>query len=238
MPLPNIDHVRYDYENDDGTNVTVDIDASSIDDITNGDRISVYHYDEDGEKLAYYGFRVQNMERRETVKPHNGDEKLPKAVVKALHSGGWSIANTSAATTLPTESLDPLPIQLLNARDVYTSWGEDKTNSVLGKMIPAIGRMHEQVLVTYGTGWMTEDFDSVKGRFEGEIEDDIRADDFELDKLVKTLLKNAAYPDIWDNGDKHREYIEQIEEVRRLYNGGMEYEEALDAVFESTEEDQ
>lgn len=200
--------LKYEYDHRDGTAVKV-----SIDELRNGARVSAYHYDEDGSRMAYYPFRVSSVDARQMTFQRGDadqDQDPPKPVIAAIHSGGWEIQNVKRATFDVTPG-DPTELQLLDVRDFCETASQEADGRIPTRLFNRMARIAQNAATIQGTfyheaGERDEDA-HIAENFRGEnleLRERTPVDACELaaDNALHTIIDHGSMnPDfgVWDD---------------------------------------
>lgn len=226
-----VDEQEYEYGHRDGSSVKV-----SIDEMQNGGRVGVYHYSEDGKRLNYYRFRINQVETRTLIaeKPEK-EEDIPERVVIALHAGGWQIANMEWGDLTPDPD-DPVEIQLLDIRDGFREYAKQAEAELMKEYFKAMSRAVEIGLVTDATLHMlTEDGDmSAEEAIMKAVEADGReslTDEMGIRDHVEGWFINAVRPETQRSTVQHDRVVEALETAREAYRRGRAFGDTFEEAY-------
>ena len=219
------DEQEYDYQDRDGTTVTV-----KIDDFRNGASVRAYHYDEDGSRMDYNRFQINSVDDRRLVLPNADDETvLSDAVLRALHAGGWQLGNLHQGDLTPEDD-DPFEVQMLDIRDGFYDYAKQTNSELIAYLFESLARALEMALVldfSARSAEMQEEFESPDAAIK-DVAEARGGPELDIPDLVEGWMVNAAKPETQTSVIHHEETVEQMEEARRAYRSGEDFGEAFE----------
>lgn len=234
-----VERFSIDYENEqkyeyDDSRYTGTVVRVRVDEFKNGGTVGVHHYDEDGSRLSYHRFKINNLDRRALVYP-NADEEtaLSDAVQRALHAGGWTIANLHDMRIMPEED-DPFEVQFLDLRDHFDSLAEQADSMYMRalyeaqrRLIEHIGSLQAIVTMAKENGRDPDDvFEQGIGPI-AEMQPNRPRDTFTPETYVQGVFSATLDADAeWRKGPQER-VISLLEGARMYYRMGFDYDQAL-----------
>lgn len=143
--LAHLDQPEYNYHFHDGSRVRVKFEQD--DGFANGDRVSVYHYDDSGTRLAYHRFRVAGVDDKRIHHQSGNTDDVPDAMLYALRSGGWTVTNVADPHDHGFNEPLPPAVQWLDVRDACRAFIDENEVSGLHDIYELVARLAEEVAV-------------------------------------------------------------------------------------------
>lgn len=217
--LPHLDDDSYEYAADDGTLVTV-----RVDERRNGGRIGAYHYAADGSRMAYWRFRIHNVENRlvNCVRDVSA-ESVTDAVLAALASGGWRMTNGYPAAL---DDEDPEIVVLLDVADMFEMLSQHADAVGLPEwfryfaLTARLTAVHTALMKAADA--QDVDLDEItREQTQGEL------DEVDQETLFFANLELAVEGGLENVGDHLTYQHQELLDARTLYRGGEDWYDAL-----------
>jgi hypothetical protein len=219
--LPYEGQDEYEFEHRNGNTISVRVSERK-----NGSRVRAYRYGENGEKMGYHAFRINNADDGRLVMEDEKD--VPSDVASAIHAGGWWFGNASAAD-LPAEPIDPFPIMLLNARDTFQDVAREANSEFLEAFYETYARLMAEAVVVdvsyRSVAEQGEDIDDIVEQSMNPI-DQAKNEAMSPAEKAEGIAMSAIRPENKRSDDQFERVIDVMERARLAYEEGADWEEA------------
>lgn len=192
------------------------LDADDHSEVENGTRLAVYLKSEDGTRLGYYRFTVNDVEHRLVNWERSDDDirRPPTTVIKAVHRGGWVMNNVPNTHDFEDRSGEPMPVRLLDMRDAVERYATSDdhptfTREFLLAVSRALAEAASHAAAAEGASHVEETMDEAVEELATT-----RYGAVDYDELVEGAMLAAANPERKNSDEHHQKTLEMLEDAR------------------------